>query len=181
MRAKRIGAYLLAIVLSVVAFYVVLRKHSTIARPHYPPESILINPGGTCALVEYKFRGGERWSWPDPYALFTLSGGNAFYTIVDLRSGRIVRDSTTSIIAIPAQSQDSIGMGSAVHHWSKDGSVAAFPGGDGPFYEWTDIKECAGTTRQSEYANASCNLDSASAKCEKLRAKLSPRSEGATG
>jgi hypothetical protein len=131
-----------------------------------------VNSSGTCALVEYKFGHGERWSWLDPYALFTLSIGNAFYTVVDIRNKKIVRDNTSSLIPITAYSQSSIGMGDSVFYWTQDGRAAAFPGGDGPYHEWTNIEECAGSTPQSDYANLSCSSDEKSSLCEKLRTGL---------
>lgn len=155
-----------------MAVYVLLRLHPALIRPPYAPQSVLVNPAGTCALVEYKFGGGERWSWFDPYALFTLSSGDAFYTIVDLGTGKIVRDNTDSLMPIKAYSQESAGMGDSVFYWSRDGASAAFPGGEGPNHEWTDIKQCVGTQSQSAFANANCEIDDATPTCQKLRSKL---------
>lgn len=80
------------VTLALLASYLLLRKFPQLIRPAIEPQTILVNPGAKCALIEYAFRGGERWSWLDPYALFTLSDGDAFYTVVDLRSKKVVRE-----------------------------------------------------------------------------------------
>ncbi|MDR2838483.1 MAG: hypothetical protein LBV49_07985 [Azonexus sp.] len=155
--------------------YVTLRKNSTLIRPNYPAIEIAVNPAGTCALAEYHFRGGERWNWIDPYRWFLLAPGNAFYTVTDIRTGKIVKDSTTQVIfSIEANSQASVAMGKDIFYWSKDGKKVNFPGGmsNGYFYEWTDIDECQGTKHQSEYAQVTCSIDNKSQLCENLRSKI---------
>ncbi len=67
-------------VIVLLASYLLLRKVPQLIRPAIEPQTILVNPSAKCALIEYAFRGGERWSWLHPYALFTLSDGDAFYT-----------------------------------------------------------------------------------------------------
>ncbi|QDD65106.1 hypothetical protein EJD96_13510 [Herbaspirillum seropedicae] len=169
MRNKRTKKILVALAVFLVCSYILLRKEPRLIRPHIEPQSILINPAATCALIEFNFRGGERWSWLDPYALFTLSDGDAFYTVVSLRSKKIVRDSTWSIIPITAYSQALVGMGSSVFFWSADGRNAAFPGGDGPAYLWQDITECAGEKSASPYSNLICFSSNQSAQCKAVR------------
>jgi hypothetical protein len=183
MRAKTVlRAALFSMLVSGIA-YCVVRKNSTWVRPGYPPVAMTVNPAGTCVLSEYNFRGGERWSWMDPYAWFVMAPGDAFYTVTYLRTGKLIRDSTTQIWPpITAYSLVSVAMGHDIFYWSQDGTAANFPGAPPDyFFEWTDIKECAGTTRQSEYASVSCRLDSTSGLCAKLRARLSPRPEGTAG
>jgi len=164
--------YLLAAAIVLLLSYGTLRKYSTLIRPHYPPISIALNPAGTCALTEYNFRGGERWYWTDPYRWFLLASGDAFYTITDLRTGKIIRDSTTQIIpGLEANSLVAVAMGNEVFYWSADGTKANFPGGSAEdyFHEWTDIKECAGERADSDYANLTCDVDTASPRCKALR------------
>ncbi len=172
MKAKKFlksAAIFLAVV---IATYVFLKKNSTLVRPYYPPESILMNPAGTCALTEYKFKGGERWYWLDPYSWFVMADGDAFYTITDIRTGKIIRDSTASIPAINSISRGWAGMGDSVFYWSNNGKTAAFPGGEGPYHEWTDIQECEGTKTKSEFSDLECNSDNRSSVCDKLRSAL---------
>ncbi|TDY97050.1 UNVERIFIED_ORG: hypothetical protein DFO49_1524 [Herbaspirillum seropedicae] len=167
--------YLLAAAIVLLLPYGTLRKYSTLIRPHYPPISIALNPAGTCALTEYNFRGGERGYWADPYRWFLLASGDAFYTITDLRTGRIIRDSTTQIIpGLEANSLVAVAMGADVFYWSADGTKANFPGGraEDYFHEWTDIKECAGERAESEYTNLTCDVDTASQLCMRLRDSL---------
>jgi hypothetical protein len=168
-----------AYVVLTVGAYVFFRKHNTIFRINYEPQSIITNPAGTCALIEYNFHRASRSLGVDLYRLFLLAPGDAFYTVTKIQSGEIIRDSTTQIVpSLTAYSRAAIGMGSSVFYWGSDGKVAAFPGGDGPFYEWTDIKECDGTTptteyaNSAEYANVSCTADNKSQLCEKLRELL---------
>jgi hypothetical protein len=168
-----------AYVVLTVGAYVFFRKHNTIFRINYAPESIITNPAGTCALIEYNFHRASRSLGIDMYRLFLLAPGDAFYTVTKIQSGEIIRDSTTQIVpSITAHSLAKVAMGNDVFYWSKDGKVAAFPGGDGPFYEWTDIKECEGTTptpeyaNSTEYANVSCDADNKSQLCEMLREQL---------
>lgn len=151
--------------------FVVARKGNILFRADYPPQSILLNPSGICALIEYKFHGGERGDWLDPFRLFLMLEGDAFYNVVDLRSMKIVRDSTTEIPAIRALSQGLVGMGDEVFYWNKNGKVAAFPGGD-LFHEWTDINECEGPTAASEFANLRCASDIQNPVCEHVRGQL---------
>lgn len=175
MKSKRLVKLLAALTVILAVSYAFLRKNSTLIRPHYQAMDIVVNPAGTCALTEYNFRGGERWNWADPYAWFVLAPADAFYTITDIRTGKIIKDSTTQILfSISANSQASVAMGNDVFYWSKDGRNANFPGGlsNNYFYEWRDIEECEGQERQSEYANITCPLDSKSFLCEKLRGKL---------
>ena len=175
MKSKRLLKLLALVTAIFLVSYVFLRKNSTLIRPHYQAVDIVVNPAGTCALTEYNFRGGERWHWADTYAWFVLAPGDAFYTITDIRTGKIIRDSTTQIIfSISANSQASVAMGNDVFYWRNDGGNANFPGGlsDDYFYEWRGIKECEGKEPQSEYANISCPIDGKSLLCEKLRGKL---------
>jgi len=169
MRNKRTQKILVGLVAFLVCTYILLRKEPRRIRPHIKPQSILINPAATCALIEFDFRGGERWSWLDPYALFTLSEGDAFYTVVELRSKKIIRDSTWPVIPITAYSQALVGMGSSVFFWSADGRSAAFPGGDGPAHTWDDINECAGEKSTSPYSNLICFSGNQSAQCTAVR------------
>jgi len=167
--------YLLAAAIVLLLCYGTLRKYSTLVRPHYPPISISVNPAGTCALTEYNFRGGERWYWTDPYRWFLLASGDAFYTITDLRTGKIIRDSTTQIVpGLEANSLVAVAMGNEVFYWSADGTKANFPGGraEDYFHEWTDLKECAGERADSDYANLTCDVDTASQLCMRLRDSL---------
>ncbi|MDR9836500.1 hypothetical protein [Herbaspirillum huttiense] len=157
------------VTLALLASYLLLRKVPQLIRPAIEPQTILVNPGAKCALIEYAFRGGERWSWLDPYALFTLSDGDAFYTVVELHSKKVVRDSTWPIIPITAYSQESVGMGRSVFFWSADGRSAAFPGGEGPAYIWENIHECAGEKSASPYSNHECSLDKQSPQCSAIR------------
>jgi hypothetical protein len=151
---------------------IVLRLNAGLVRPAYPPGSILANPAGTCALVEYQFRGGERWHWLDPYALFVMADGDAFYLVKEIGSGKVLRDSAATMPAIPALSLGLAGMGDSVFYWSKDGSSAAFPGGEGPYHEWTGIEECSGPKRQSDFSSLACSADNATPACAALRAKI---------
>jgi hypothetical protein len=144
------------VTLALLASYLLLRKVPQLIRPAIEPQTILVNPGA-------------RWSWLDPYALFTLSDGDAFYTVVDLRSKKVVRDSTWPIIPITAYSQGSVGMGRSVFFWSADGRSAAFPGGEGPAYIWENIHECAGEKSASPYSNLECSLDKQSPQCSAIR------------
>ncbi len=163
--------YLLAAAIVLLLCYGTLRKYSTLVRPHYPPISITVNPAGTCALAEYNFRGGERWYWTDPYRWFLLAPGDAFYTITDLRSGKIIRDSTAQIFpSLEANSLVAVAMGSDVFYWSSNGMTANFPGGraEDYFHEWTDLKECEGRHAESDYANLNCRMDTASELCKRL-------------
>lgn len=166
---KRSGTLFACMVIVLLASYLLLRKVPQLIRPAIEPQTILVNPGAKCALIEYAFRGGERWSWLDPYALFTLSDGDAFYTVVDLRSKKVVRDSTWPIIPITAYSQGSVGMGRSVFFWSADGRSAAFPGGEGPAYIWDNIHECTGEKSASPYSNLECSLDKQSPQCSAIR------------
>ena len=154
---------------------VVARKCNSIFRPDYQPHAILASPNGACALVEYKFRGGERGYWADPFRALLMLEGDAFYNVIDLSSGKILRDSTKAIPALPAISQGLAGMGSSVFYWSTNGTTAAFPGGDGPFHEWTGIRECGGTQADSQFAGLRCYRDSNHPACPQLRAKLDRR------
>lgn len=175
MRLSRISKLLLIAAILIGSSYVYLRKNSTLIRPTYPPISIALNPAGTCALTEYNFRGGERGHWADPYRWFLLASGDAFYTIIDLRTGKIIRDSTTQIIpGLEANSLVAAAMGNDVFYWSADGTKANFPGGNAEdyFHEWTDIKECAGKRAESDYANLTCHLDTVSPRCTALRDAL---------
>jgi hypothetical protein len=151
---------------------IILRFNAGWIRPAYPPGAILTNPAGTCALVEYQFKGGERWNWLDPYSLFVMADGDAFYLVKNISTGKVLRDSTATIPAIPAISLGLAGMGNSVFYWSQDGSVAAFPGGEGPYHEWTGIDECAGTRRQADFSSLDCAADNTTAACTALRAKL---------
>lgn len=162
---------LLALAILVI-LVVILRFNPGLVRPAYLPGSILTNPAGTCALVEYPFKGGERWNWLDPYSLFVMADGDAFYLVKHIETGKVLRDSTATIPAIPAISLGLAGMGNSVFYWSQDGTVAAFPGGEGPYHEWTGIDECAGKRRQSDFSSLDCTSDKTTPVCTALRAKL---------
>lgn len=175
MHLSRFSKCLLTVAIIISSIYVFVRKNSTLIRPHYPPISIALNPAGTCALTEYNFRGGERGYWADPYRWFLLASGDAFYTITDLRTGKIIRDSTTQIVpGLEANSLGAVAMGNDVFYWSPDGTKANFPGGraEDYFHEWTDIKECAGERAESDYANLTCDVDTVSPRCTALRDAL---------
>lgn len=161
--------------ISLMAMLVAARKCNSLFRPDYPPQAMLASPNGVCALVEYKFRGGERGYLADPFRALLMLEGDAFYNVIDLSSGKILRDSTNAIPALPAISQGLVGMGSAVFYWSKDGTTAAFPGGEGPFHEWTGIRECEGTQADSQFAGLRCHSDSNNPACSQLRTKLDRR------
>jgi hypothetical protein len=163
---------LLALGLVLLAMLAAARHFSSGFRPAYQPQTILTSPNGACALVEYNFRGGERGYWSDPYRMILLLEGDAFFTVTELRSGKIVRDSSAEITTLPAYSLASAGMGKDVFYWGKDGRTAAFPGGEGPFHEWTGIHECTGAKAAAEFADLSCYADSHDAACTNIRAKL---------
>jgi len=171
MQRSRFSNILLIVVIVIASIYVFLRTNGQLIRPTYPVIAITVNPAGTCALAEYNFRGGERWYWTDPYRWFLLASGDAFYTITDLRSGKIIRDSTAQIFpSLEANSLVAVAMGSDVFYWSSNGMTANFPGGraEDYFHEWTDLKECEGRNAESDYANLNCRMDTASELCKRL-------------
>lgn len=166
------GAGIAAVCLFILfALFVLLRVNNDWIRPSYLPQSILVNPAGTCALTEYDFH-GSRFSHLDPYRQFIGAHGDAFYTVTDLRSGHRIRDSLTSALAIAGVSRDIDDSGSTDFYWSRDGSTAAFPASPGPTHEWPDIGQCAGTRPVSPYANLACEAGDTSPQCRQIRKQL---------
>jgi hypothetical protein len=157
------------IALIICSIFASIRQNNSVFRSGYIPKYILVNPAGTCALVEYHFNGGERWYWTDFFYVLSMSNGDAFYSVVDLRNRNILRDTTTAIPPIQALSQGLVGMGNSVFYWSKDGRNAAFPGGEGPLHEWAGITQCAGYSNQSQFSNLKCNIDAPGKACASLK------------
>jgi hypothetical protein len=154
-----------------IAFFLA-RKNNNIVRPEYQAESIVASPNGSCALVEYKFHGGERGKMIDPFPMLLMLEGDAFYMVVNLQSGKILRDSTTEIPAIKGLSLGLAGMGYDVFFWDETGTTAAFPGGEGPYHEWKGIQQCGETQIFTKFAGLRCHGDSTSQPCMQLIAML---------
>jgi len=153
------------------ALFVMLRINNDWIRPHYAPQSILVNPAGTCALTEYDFH-GSRFSHLDAYRQFIGAQGDAFYTITDLRTGHRVRDSLTNPTAIAAVSRTIDDSGSIDFYWSRDGSTAAFPATPGPAHEWAQLQVCRGSRPVSPYASLACAPDDTRPACMEIRKQL---------
>lgn len=163
--------YIALCLIALIAAYECLRLNNRWIRPAYRPETIRVNPAGTCALTEYDFAGG-RFSELDPYRLFIGARGDAFYTVTHLATGRILRDSLAVPGAIEAISLGLDGNVQMDFLWNADGSRAAFPESLGPFHEWTGLEACRGTRAQTRYANQLCFGDDHSAICTALRRML---------
>jgi hypothetical protein len=146
-----------------VLTYVLLRQNSI--RPYELPDVVVVNPAGTCALMGYDLI-GDRGSVFSSYYFFLFGSTRAFYVIADLRTGKILRDSSRIPIIDGHDGETGNYLG-----WNSNGSGAQFPSteDDGPYYEWENVTECEGDI---ELANLRCYSDNKSEACKKLYTKV---------
>lgn len=123
------------------------RKLNPYSRPIYGPNVVAASPNGRCALVQYLFHDGKHGV--DPFSALLLLG-EAFSSVLDLKTGKVLRDSSTEFPAIHAVS-DNIGY----MRWADDTS-AEFPEDRGPFHEWSGLLDCAEQDHPPAFAGVMC-------------------------
>lgn len=146
-KLKRFVLWACVIAASLCIVMVLARKLNPYFRPAYGPNVVAASPNGHCALVQYLFHDKEHGVDPFPTLLLL---GEAFYTVLDLKTGKVLRDSSTELPAIHAVSDNVSYM-----RWTDDTS-AEFPEDGGPFHEWSELRDCAEQNRPPAFAGAMC-------------------------
>lgn len=151
----RLAAWSVGVALALWVVLILARHFNPGFRPYYPSQAVMVNENGQCALVQHSFR------QLDLFQLGLLLEGDAFYTVIDLQSGNILRDSTTAIKAIYA-----LQVPGSYMQWNGNTGVE-FPLDN----EWSDIRQCGEGKAPPQFSGLNCSYDyrpSKKPECERL-------------